>query len=289
MTTHPTTARVINGRGLLRRLARSGVVGPAVPILFLLIVYFFPVGRLMLLSVEDGSLDQYNIALTHGLYLNVFWNTVKIAFWVSLASFILGYPVAYFLATATRVWSMVGFTLVMLPFWTSLLVRTYAWMVLLGYNGVINKMLVSFGLIDAPLLLLHNQFGVLVGMTHVLLPYFILPLYAVMARIDNNLLSAAEGLGASPWQIFRTIYFPLTLPGVMAGGTLVFILSLAFFITPALLGGGRVIMIAVLIEQQVREFLNWSFAGALCVILLAITLVIYWITNRVLKGESQWH
>lgn len=269
--------------------ATANTLAMLIPIAFLLVLFVYPVGRLLLLSVEGGTFVHFHKAFSQGLYLYVFWNTVKIAFWVTLASFALGYPVAHFLANTTAGWAVLGFAFVMLPFWTSLLVRTYAWMVLLGNNGVINRLLVGVGLVDSPLPLLHNTTGVLIGMVHVLLPYFIFPVYGVMRRIDRNLIVAAEGLGASSWQAFRTVYFPLTLPGVAAGAALVFILSLGFFITPALLGGGRVVMIAVLIEQEVREFLNWGFAGALCLILLVLTLAIYSGMNRLLKGDIGWH
>ena len=145
------------------------------------------------------------------------------------------------------------------------------------------------GLIDAPLPLLNNTAGVLIGMTHVLLPYMIFPLYAVMKRMDRGLLAAAEGMGASGWQVFRRIYFPLTLPGVLAGVTLVYVLSIGFFITPALLGGGKVTMVAVLIEQQVRTFLNWGFAAALSAVLLTATLLVYLVLRRALRSNMQWN
>jgi ABC-type spermidine/putrescine transport system permease subunit I len=164
-------------------------------------------------------------------------------------------------------------------------VRTYAWMVLLGRNGVINKTLIGVGIIDQPLPLLYNFFGVLVGMVHVLLPYMVLPLYNAMRRVDPSLIQAAQGLGASPFMILWRIYLPLTMNGIAAGVILVFILSLGFFITPALLGGGKVMMIAPLIQQQVGDLLDWNFAAALSALLLAVTVAIYglaqiWIERR---------
>jgi ABC-type spermidine/putrescine transport system permease subunit I len=277
------------GRAFARRENRNSLLIATPTLLFLLVLFAYPVGRLMLLSLESGSLAHFNKALTDGLYLYVFYYTFRIALTVTALSLLLGYPVAHFLATASRGWATIGFSLVLLPFWTSLLVRTYAWMVLLGRNGVINRVLLDIGVISDPLRLLHNETGVLIGMVHVLMPYLVFPLYSVMIRVDRDLLTAAEGLGGTPFQIFRRVYFPLTLPGVVAGCALVFILSLGFFITPALLGGGRVIMIAVLIEQQVRELLNWGFAAALCVVLLVGTLAAYSVLNRVLRGDSVWH
>jgi len=255
---------------------------------FLAVFFLVPVLQLMLLSVEHGSSINYERALTDGLYVQVLLNTLSIGVYVTIACLILGYPLAYFLATASRAWATIGFILLLLPFWTSILVRTYAWMVLLGRNGVFNHGLLALGVISEPLPLLNNLTGVVVGMVHVLLPYMVFPLYNVMRRVDPALLSAGEGLGASGWNTFRRIYFPLTLPGVLSGVTLVFILSIGFFITPALLGGGRVIMIAVLIEQQVREFLNWGFAGALSMVLLGATLLIYALLRRLLRSDLQW-
>src|SRR5262249_7393936 len=187
----------------------------------------------------------------------------------------------FLLATTTPAWRAIGFTFVMLPLWTSVLVRTYAWMVLLGRNGVINRMLIDSGVTDEPLRMLNSRMAVIVGMVHVMLPFMILPIYSAVARIDPDLAKAARGLGASALQIARTIYLPLTLRGIVAGATLVFVVSLGFYITPALLGGGKVLMFAMVIEQQVREFLAWNFAGALSVILLVVTLLAFWLLNQV--------
>lgn len=261
----------------------------AVPALAFLFAFFLlPVALLLLQSVQGGSLAPYEKALTDGLYVGVLLDTMLIAAYVSAACLALGYPVAYFLASAPAPWPTIGIVFVLLPFWTSILVRTYGWMVLLGRNGIINRLLLETGLIATPLPLLNNRTGVLIGMVHVLLPYMIFPIYAVMRRVDPGLVAAAAGLGAPGWQIFRHVYFPLTLPGVLAGVTLVYILSIGFFITPALLGGGRVIMIAVLIETQVRQFLNWSFAGALSAVLLAATLLVYFVLRRLFRSDLQW-
>ena len=193
---------------------------------------------------------------------------------------------ALWLSRAGRLGLALGLFALLLPFWTSVLVRTYAWMVLLGRNGVMNRMLRDWGLIDAPVMLLYNTSGVLIGMVHVLLPYMVFPIYAALLRMDPDLGRAAEGLGAPAWRAFTRITLPLSLPGVSAGCALVFVLSLGFFITPALLGGGRVIMISMLIEQQVREFLDWPFAAALSAVLLAVTLAIYALVGR-FGGKAQ--
>jgi ABC-type spermidine/putrescine transport system permease subunit I len=260
---------------------------PAFPALILLFAFFlFPVVRMLGFSVEGGTLDWYAKALGEGLYLRVFWNTFEIALLVTLICLLLGYPLGFLIATTTPGWATLGFIFVLLPLWTSVLVRTYAWMVLLGRNGVLNRLLMDSGLTTDPIPLLHNFTGVLIGMVHVLLPYMVLPIYGAVRRLDPAIVSAAAGLGASDWRIFWRIYVPLTLNGIFAGSVLVFVLSLGFFITPALLGGGRVIMIAVLIEQQVRETLNWPFAAALSAVLLAFTLVVYALAQRFQRTET---
>lgn len=257
-------------------------------VLFLLLLFAIPVARFMLLPVAEGTLEPYVKALTGELYLKVIWNTFKIAAYVTLFSFLLGYPVAYFLTVAPPFWRLVGFFCVLMPFWTSILVRTYAWLVILGRRGVINEALLSAGIIEKPMALLHSTPAVLLGMVHVLMPFFIFPVYSVMQRIDTNLIAAARGLGAPDWRVFLSVYLPLTLPGVLSGATLVFILSMGFFITPALLGGGRVTMIAVLIEQYVNTFLDWVFAGALSAMLLAATLIVYGLMKWALRGDKKW-
>jgi ABC-type spermidine/putrescine transport system permease subunit I len=260
---------------------------PALPALVLLGVFFlFPVLRMLGYSIEAGNLDWYAKALGEGLYLQVFWNTFQIAVFVTFFCLLLGYPLGFLIATTTPFWATMGFIFVLLPLWTSVLVRTYAWMVLLGRNGVFNRLLMDGGVITDPLPLLHNLTGVLIGMVHVLLPYMVLPIYGAVKRLDPAIVAAAEGLGASSWRIFWRIYLPLTLNGIFAGAVIVFVLSLGFFITPALLGGGRVMMIAVLIEQQVRETLNWPFAAALSAVLLAATLAVYALAQRFMRPAA---
>jgi ABC-type spermidine/putrescine transport system permease subunit I len=270
-----------------RRRAVGSAIALSVPAMLLLLALFaVPLLRLLALSVPGGSLAAYQRALTNELYLRVIFETFKIAAIVTLLTLALGYPVAYVMATSDRAWQLVGVAFVLLPFWTSILVRTYAWMVILGRNGVVNRTLIGWGVIDRPLPLLNNLAGVLIGMVHVLLPYMILPVFNAVKKVDPNLVLAAEGLGAPRWRAFLRVTLPLTMNGVVAGVTLVFTLSLGFFITPALLGGGRVVMIANLIEEQVRELLNWAFAGALSAILLALTLAAFWGISRIARTRS---
>lgn len=272
-----------------RHHVNAGSLAAAAPALvFLLVLYLLPMALLLSQSFEGGGV-HYRKALTDGLYVRVLLDTLLIAGCVSLLCLVLAYPLAYALSILPAPWPAIGMALVLLPFWTSVLVRTYGWMVLLGRNGLLNKALLGAGWIDSPLPLLNNWTGVLIGMTHVLLPYMVFPLYAAMRRMDPSLLSAARGLGASGPQVFLKVFLPLTLPGVLAGVTLVFVLSIGFFITPALLGGGKVPMIAVLIEQQVRTFLQWGFASALSAVLLAATLLVYVLLRRMFRGNLQWH
>jgi ABC-type spermidine/putrescine transport system permease subunit I len=249
-------------------------------LLLLMLLFVLPLGRLFALSLEGGSLTWYEKALTGGLYTTILLRTFEIAAIVTLSCLVIGYPVAFLLATTTPMWRALGFAFVMLPLWTSVLVRTYAWMVLLGRNGIINRALIDSGLMDQPLPMLNSKMAVILGMVHVMLPFMILPIYSAVTRIDPDLPKAARGLGASALRIVTTIYLPLTLRGIVAGVTLVFVVSLGFYITPALLGGGKVLMFAMVIEQQVREFLAWNFAGALSVILLAVTLFVFWLLNQ---------
>jgi ABC-type spermidine/putrescine transport system permease subunit I len=197
----------------------------------------------------------------------------------------LGYPLAYVLATRRPRTAQLLMIIVVLPFFTSIIVRTYAWMVLLGRNGIVNQYLMTLGFTDKPLLLLYNQGGVVIGMSYVLLPYMVLTVYSVMRSIDPRLVRAAHSLGASRLQAFRRVFLPLSLPGIAGGTLLVFILSLGFFITPALMGGPGDMMIAMLIEREVEITLNWSFASALAVILLALTLVGFTGYNRIVRLE----
>jgi ABC-type spermidine/putrescine transport system permease subunit I len=272
-------------RKIARRREWALLALGAPALLVLGLIFAWPVLRLLSLSIEGGTLTHFEKAALDDLYVTVLFDSVKIAAMVTVICLLLAYPVAFWLSRAGRIGQAIGFFALLLPFWTSVLVRTYAWLVLLGRNGVINRTLRDWGLIDTPLPLLHNTTGVLIGMVHVLLPYMVFPIYASLLRIDADLSRAAEGLGAPAWRSFLRITFPLALPGVSAGCALVFVLSLGFFITPALLGGGRVIMVATLIEQQVREFLDWPFAAALSAVLLAATLVIYALIGRMTRGS----
>lgn len=248
------------------------------PLLLLLAVFFlWPVVSLLVLSLagEGGPGEQYARIVEVAVYRRVLFNTFGIAFLVTLLSVVLSYPLAYLLATVSANARKLLFALVLLPFWTSALVRTTAWIVLLQRNGVLNELLASAGLVDEPIAFVYNLSGVLIGMTHVLMPFVVLPLYAAFRAVDRSLIEAAESLGAGAWAIGRRIIVPLTMPGVIAGGTIVFMSAIGYYITPALMGGPGQQMIAMLIADNISRTLNWGLAAALSVVLLAATLVVF--------------
>lgn len=217
------------------------------------------------------------------IYLYLFGRTILVASVVTAVCVILGYPFAYALASAQAPWQKLLFFVVMLPFWTSLLVRTTAWIVLLQRRGVINEILVAMNIVGerGRLELIYNLSGTLIVMTHVLLPFFVLPLYAVMKGIPKQYVRAGESLGADPVRVFLRIYLPMTLPGVLAGAALVFILSLGYYVTPALVGGRTGQLISNQIAFHVQTSLNWGLAAALGSILLAIVVSMTLLLSRV--------
>jgi len=214
-------------------------------------------------------------------YLTALATTNWIALIVTLAVLLVGYPIAYYLTTATGPsFSLVVLSIV-LPYFTSIIVRTFSWMVLLGEHGLVNDTLRAIGVISEPLPLMYNRLGVLIGMSYVLLPYMVLTLYAAMRGIDTSLVRAAEGLGASGFYTFRRVYFPLSLHGVLSGALIVYILSIGYFITPALMGGQHDIMVAMLIDRELEVAVDWPSAALMSLSLLVVTLALYAIYYRV--------
>ena len=257
-----------------RGLSRRWLIAPVAA--YLLVFFFLPLGRLVYQSVVDPGLTTRHYAhlFESDLYIRVVANTAKIAGLVTAATLTLGYPLAYWMGTlGPRAQRAVMFA-VTVPFWTSILVRSYAWLVLLQREGVVNKSLLALGLIDEPLELVYNLFGAVCGITYMLLPLMVLSLRQSMAAIDRRLPVVALTLGASPGQAFRRVFFPLSLPGVSAGSTLVFVLSFGYFITPALLGGRRETMIAMLIDIQMNQLFDWGFGTALSVLLMVVVALV---------------
>lgn len=283
--------RALNA-GHLRRLERREQYVQfnfLIPCLFFLLLFFFlPIGFFLSRSLFDPgfTIEHYVKAFSRPLYMAILWKTLKLSFYTTLVCLVLAYPVAFVMAHARGKLKLAILILVLIPFWTNILVRMFAWLALLGSNGVINTNLMTLGLIDEPLHLLYNFFSVILGMTHYMLPFMILPIYSVMAAIPSNLTDAAANLGASPWRAFLRVYLPLSLPGIGAGCLLVFILSLGFFITPALMGGPRDTMFAQIIEIQINQMLDWGFAAALSTILLVITIALYLVYDRLLSVEK---
>jgi len=269
-----------------RQRERGLFLGLSLPaIVTIMIVVFLPVFWLSSLSFLDrgGSftLENYARIVESSLYLNTFLVTFEISVAVTLLCVVLGYPLAYWMCQMSASRANFCMVFVLVPFWTSVLVRTYAWLVLLQRNGLINNALLGLGLIDTPLQLAHNLTGSIVGMVHIMLPFLVLPLYASMTAIDGDLARAAVGLGSTPRRAFWDVFFPMSLPGLFAGVVLVFVLSLGFFVTPALLGGGKVQMLAQRIESTITLYTNWGAASALGVVLLVAALAMIWLLNRV--------
>ena len=211
--------------------------------------------------------------------------TFQISAIVTLCCLILGYPLAYWLSTLSARQANMLMILVLVPFWTSILVRVAAWIVLLQTNGLVNRSLMGLGVTDEPIPLLFNRLGVIIAMVHILLPFMILPLYSVMKSVPNTYLRAAVSLGSSPLSAFFRVYIPQTYPGIGAGGLLVFILSIGYYVTPALLGGADDQMLSYYIAQYTNVNVNWGMACALGAVLLTSTLILYAVYRRVVKSE----
>jgi len=270
------------------RVLMVALCAPAV--LLTLLVIFIPVGWLSWLSLfnDAGELSAANYLrlVEQKSYIGTFKTTFLISVVVTLVCLLLGYPLAYMLAQLPRRAAALCMICVILPFWTSVLVRTYAWLVILQRKGLVNDWLVALGVVDQPLQLVHNFGGVIIGMSQVLLPFLVLPLYASMTSIDRDYVRAAMNLGASPVGAFWQVFFPLSVPGLAAGLVLIFVLCLGFFVTPALMGGGKVIMWAMRIQQTVSLYANWGAASALGVVLLVVTLGCLYLFARLFRAGN---
>ena len=262
--------------GLLRGQMPRGLTFLLVaPLLALLAFAFFaPILRILAASVLEPrpGLSNYARMLGQPLYVDVIIRTLWISVSCTLLALLLGYPVAVLMARTRGGWATVIAACVLVPLWTSTLVRSYAWILLLDRNGILNGLMSKAGLIGQPVDMLYSNGAVLVAMTHMLMPFVILPVYSALQSIPPELGQAATNLGAGPVRRFWSVTLPLSLPGVSAGCLLVFVMALGFYVTPALLGGPKTLMIATLISQQATELLNWPFAGAISGVLLALSL-----------------
>ena len=264
--------------------ARGSLLLLALPLALLLFLFVAPLAVVLLQSVwQDGfTLASYAAVLGNAGTLGSLGYTFRIAATVTVAALLLSYPVAYVVSRARGSLLHLAIAMVLVPFWTSTVIRTYAWIVVLQRRGILNDLLIASGVTDQPLRLMNNGVGMQIAMVHIMLPFMILPLLSAMRGIDDTLLRAASVLGANPLRQFVSVYLPLSLPGVAAGCSLVFISSLGFYITPALIGGPNM-MAAVLIEQQASRLLNWPLASALATILLVLTCLLFLLYERTLR------
>ncbi|MGZ5350237.1 MAG: ABC transporter permease [Actinomycetota bacterium] len=287
----------VPARGRSRRRvwgSRAALLGPGtawwaaffvVPVGILIAYSFFkrgPYGGV----VYEPTLKNYARAV-EPLYLRVLLTSVRVAGVATAVGLLLGYPAAAFIAGASRRWRTPLLLLVILPFWTSFLIRTYAWMVLLNPAGLINKVLQGVGVLDEPLPLLYNEFAVVLGLVYAYLPLMVLPIYASLERLGPRVGEAAADLYASPWHVFRKVTLPLTMPGVVAGCIFVFVPSLGNFIVPDLLGGGRKVMIGNVIQQQFLQARDWPFGAALAMGVILLVMVVLVVQARVLRREQE--
>jgi putative spermidine/putrescine transport system permease protein/spermidine/putrescine transport system permease protein len=294
-TSHGTSdnTRLQHAAALKRQNRREQwlLLSLAVPaLLVIVLVILIPVGWLFYLSFLGGdgqfSLEHYEKMLKYKSYARTFITTFEVSFLTTLICILIGYPLAYFLAQLPNRIAGLFMLTVLLPFWTSLLVRTYAWLVLLQRKGILNDFAIQIGLWDSPVKLVHNMTGTLIGMAHIMLPFLVLPLYNSMKKIDRDLMQAASNLGATPARAFWQVYFPLSMPGMVAGSLIVFVLCLGFYVTPAVLGGGRVIMVATQITAILENQYDWGAASALGVVLLVATVLVLILASRLFKLDS---
>ena len=252
------------------------------------IAFFFvlPFGLMAWRSFSSDGFSDYATLFTSPLYTKVMLTTVRTAAVATVLALLLAYPLAYALTVAGGKLRALILVFVFIPYWVDIIVRSFSWLILLGDNGLFNKMLGALGL--GPLQLLYTPFSVLVAMVQILLPLTTVVLFGAMLRIDRTLVAAAKIHGASGWQAFRTVFFPLSLPGVYGAGLLLFVLSLGFYVTPALLGSPRQTMIAQTIMVEASELLDWEQASAAGVVLLLVTTLIAWLYNRYFSLDRLW-
>lgn len=244
--------------------------------LFVAVFFILPVVLVLALSVTDPrpGLENYELLIGNPALARIFGTTLRITIITVLVATVVGYMIAYrMLYAGPREFRVIFFCL-LIPLWTPILVRAFAWVALLQTNGIINGALLNLGLLDSPLRMVRNEFGVLVGMVHVMIPYAAFPIYSAMRGLDPRVMQAARSLGARPWAAFWRVFFPMTLPGVGTAMILVFIINVGFYVTPIILGGGTVVMIAEYISVQITETVRWGLGSMLATVLLGIVLVV---------------
>lgn len=272
------------GRGRRRVRLNFWTLAGLPGLAFLAFAFGAPMVMILVKGVTEPGPSNFEFIFTDELFRRSLVRTVQVSGLVTLLCVVLGFPYAYAMARCgpvLRAW--LGGAL-LISFWTSLLVRTFAWILLLQDTGLVNEALIGAGVVDSPVSLIRTMPGVVIGMVHILLPYYVLPMYAQMRKIDLSLMTAAESLGAPPRRAFWKVFVPLSLPGLISGATLVFLLALGFYVTPALLGSGSTLVIGELIVQQISGVLNWGVGSALAVALLVMTLTLLGVVARFTRG-----
>jgi len=251
-------------------------------------LYLYPIGQVLWISVTDPSfgLQNYERLFTSAATQRILWTTLEIACITTAFALLAGYLVAYVMAHVGGrhlVWILL---FVLVPFWVSVLVRAFSWLMLLHDGGLLNSALMDSGITSEPLQLVRNQLGAIIGMVHYMIPYAVLPLFAAMKGIDPSYVAAARGLGAGPLTAFWRVYLPMTLPAVVGAGLLVFILTLGFFVTPAILGGGKTVMVAEYVSVQILQISRWGVAAMMATVLLFAVLLLLLSLDRFVSLRS---
>ncbi len=269
----------------VRRWRGAGLALPAMALL--LVCFAVPLLAILWQSVSAGAAGgltgrHYAKALGDGYYLGVLWTTVRLALWITVISFVIGYPIAYLVTRVIRHrWlKRLVYAIVIAPLFTSAIVRAFGWMVLLGRQGLVNRLLIGAGLIEEPLPLLYSEVGVIIGSVYILTPFMVLTVASVLQNLDPTLEEEAADLGARPFVSFWTVTWPLSLAGVVAGAVIVFTLSMSAYVTPSILGGGKVKVVAMLVFEQFMSLFQWPFGSALAVVLLVVTLGVIAMAGR---------
>ena len=259
-------------------------------LIFLAVFAAFPVISMLFMSVLTAgrfggvttpfTLDNF-VRATDQTFLKVIFTSILIAAATAILSLLIGFPTALFISRLTRKWQVILIIAIILPYWTNFLVRTYAWLVLLNNEGIINKFLKNIGLISQPIEMLYTPFAVIIGMTYLYLPLMILPIYAALEKVDKNLVEASLDLGSSAWKSLRTVSIPLAMPGILIGLIFVFVPSMGNFVVPELLGGGKTVMIGNLVRDQFLKARDWPFGATFALVLTIILIVLISIQSRV--------
>lgn len=274
---------------------KNGKLLVAPTVLWLCIFFIIPM--LIVVAVSFASRTPYGQVVfnwtfsnyqrfAETLYISIFGQTLVVAFVTTVATILMGYPIAWSIAKLPKKWQQPGLVIVMAPFWINFLIRSYAWVIILRSQGVINTILLKLGLITTPLQMLYNEGAVMLGMIYALLPFMVLPIYVSIEQLDQRLLEAAADLGAAPMTAFRKITLPLTMPGIAAGTILVFISSLGMFVVPDVMGGAKSALIGNLIQNQFLSARDWPFGSALSIVLAVLSLVLIMLYYKVLNTQK---